>query len=531
MKFRIKYPLAIVGLVLLASVCSLSADTGDATAEESVLHPYWAPRTWELRPDDITTVMGFRAELTGNLNVEDRPTPTVVNNAFIRGFKTEGDIMTWEVYAPSKADYSVALLYTGNKKLLSQTTVEVSSGETVIVEEAISPNWETRPAVVRHVMKQTLSLKKGLNKISFRLVDFVGSQAEREALENLPNVRGNPTPFAFWSIELARPEALAALKSRAEAQRPDVQWMVDGKYGLFVHFSSGSRTFNGGPRLGDQYQDLVDAFDVNAFVEKVVEIGASWVCFTCAHGTQHWPGPSKTIDSIKPGFTCERDLIRELIDGLGQHGIRLMLYYNPNSGMDDLYGHTYGSSAEPDPSGYFEFLENHFREVSLRYGQDLATTAGYIDDSGWKVYQLDPPWEKLVNAIRAGNPNAPVGFSQNIFPNLTPFSDMVVSDGSGRVPEIQTDFLFEEGQQLEGQHRAAWFYMDGWSSRTGNGEWTQKPKFSAEQYVEIFKRADEANMPITINLAMTPDVKAGQPFFNPDCIQIMKQVRQAVKGY
>ncbi|MDQ8179561.1 alpha-L-fucosidase [Pelagicoccus sp. SDUM812005] len=524
-----RYP-TFIGAIIL-SVASAFLGAAFSSAKESVLHPYWAPRTWELRADDITTIMGFRAELSGNLEVEERPTPTVVNNAFIRGFKTEKDVMTWEVYAPAAARYSVALLYTGNKQLLSETTVEVSSGKTRIVERAIVPNWDTRPAVVRHAVAQTLLLKKGINEISFRLVDFEGTPAEREALESIPNARGNPTPFAFWSIELARPEALAALKARAEAQRADVQWMVDGKYGLFVHFSSGSRPFNGGPRLGDQYQKLVDAFDVDAFVEKVVEIGASWVCFTCAHGTQHWPGPSKTIDSIKPGFTCERDLIRELIDGLGKHGIRLMLYYNPNSGMEDLYGNTYGSGAEPDPSGYFEFLENHFREVSLRYGEDLATAAGYIDDCGWKVYQLDPPWEKLANAIKAGNPQAPVGFSQNIFPNLTPFSDMVVSDGSGRVPEIQPEFLFEEGGQLEGQHRAAWFYMDGWSSRTGEGKWTQEPKFSAEQYVEIFKAADAANMPITINLAMTPDVKAGQPFFNPECIEIMKQVRKAVKGY
>ena len=82
--------------------------------------------------------------------------------------------------------------------------------------------------------------------------------------------------------------------------------------------------------------------------------------------------------------------------------------------------------------------------MSLRYGKDLATTAGYIDDCGWKLYQMDPPWEKLANAIKAGNPNAPVDFSQNIFPALTPFRDLVVSDGSGRVPEIQPEFLFEK---------------------------------------------------------------------------------------
>lgn len=520
----------LLAILIMGVVSDLSAQN-QANSQQRVIHPYWAPKTWQLRADDITTIMGFRAELSGNLNHLERPTPTVVNNAFIRGFYTKNDVMTWEVEAPFEAEYSIALLYTGSNDILSQSTFEVSSGKNTIVEKANIKNWETRPVVQRHYLKQNLKLNKGLNKITFRLVSFADEKKVDKNAEIKANATIKPNPFAFWSIELVRPEALAAIKARAKAMKADVQWMVDGKYGLFVHFSSLSVPFNGGPKLGEQYQKLVDKFDVDVFVNKVVEIGASWVCFTCSHGTQHWPGPSNTIDNIKPGFTCKRDLIRELIDGLGKHDIRLMLYYNPNSGMDDLYGPTYGSGDTPDPRGYFNFLEDHFREVSLRYGKDLATTAGYIDDGGWKLYQLDPPWERFAKAIKAGNPNAPIGFSQNIFPNLTPFSDIVVSDGSGRVPEIHPDFLFEEGGQLEGQSPASWFYMDGWSSRTGNGKWTSKPKFSAEKYIEIFKTADKANIPITINLAMTPDVTADHPIFNPACIDIMKQVRKAVKGY
>ena len=52
-------------------------------SQEDVTHPYWAPKTWQLRADDITTIMGFRAKLVGNLNHLDRPTPTVINNSFV----------------------------------------------------------------------------------------------------------------------------------------------------------------------------------------------------------------------------------------------------------------------------------------------------------------------------------------------------------------------------------------------------------------------------------------------------------------
>ncbi|MFC1760865.1 alpha-L-fucosidase [Planctomycetota bacterium] len=505
----------LIGLLAILTSCvgSIGFAQNQALAQEAKLHPYWAPGVYELRPDDITTIMGFRAELTGNLNVADRPTPAVVNNAFIRGFKTEKDIMTWEVNAPYEANYTVSFLYAGRDEIMEQSTVQVSCGDTVITEKAVVADWGTRPLVPRHTLKKPLLLKKGINKISLRLVDFQGTRKERDALDAVTNAKGKTTPFALWSMELVRPEALVDIKARAKAMKADVQWMKDGKYGLFVHFSSSAN-----------YQERVKTFDVDAFVEKVVETGSSWVCFTCSHGAHYWPGPSKTIDAQKPGFTCERDLIRELIDGLAKHDIRLMLYYNPNSGMRQLYGNVMGNGPEPDPSGYFNFLENHFREVSLRYGKDLVTTAGYVDDCGWQVYQLDPPWERLVKAIKAGNPNAPVGFSQNLFANLTPFSDFVVSDGAGREPEHYADSLFEEGGQLEGQTPGAWFYMDGWGGR-GN------PKFSAEKYIEIFKKADEANMPITINLASSAFITRDAPFFNPKCIDIMKQVRKEVKGY
>ena len=73
--------------------------------------------------------------------------------------------------------------------------------------------------------------------------------------------------------------------------------------------------------------------------------------------------------------------------------------------------------------------------------------------------------------------------------------------------------------------------MDGWSGGPRDGVWRSKPKLSAEKYIEIFKKADKANMPVTINLTSSPYITRDEPFFNPACIEIMKQVRKAVKGY
>lgn len=99
----------VIVLILLA--------TTNLYAGKRNIHPNWAPKTWMLRPDDITTIMGYRAELTGNLTHADRSGPEIVKDASVRGFINENDIMTWEVEVPYEAEYAVALLYRGSKEI------------------------------------------------------------------------------------------------------------------------------------------------------------------------------------------------------------------------------------------------------------------------------------------------------------------------------------------------------------------------------------------------------------------------------
>ncbi|MDW5289708.1 alpha-L-fucosidase [Formosa sp. PL04] len=526
----------ISSLLMILTVCGASEVSAQAlpNSQQRVIHPNWAPKTWQLRSNDITTIMGYRAELDGNLTHAERSTPKLVKDAAVYGFINDNDIMTWEVESPSEGQYAIALLYCGSSEVLSECTVEITSGTTTIKEETHPPTWDWKPFFQRHHLKKNLVLKAGINKITLRLVDVPELQisAAKKALKGEKRNPNFDNSFGLWSIELVRTEALPEIEARVKSTKADISWMKEGKYGLFVHFSSLGYAFNGNTRLGSQYHEMVDAFDVDAFVKAVVETGASWVIFTCGHGDQHWPGPNNTIDQLKPGFTCERDLIRELIDGLKKHDIRFMLYYNPNSGMDDLYGNVYGDGDTPDPSGYFKFLESLFREVSLRYGEDLASTAGYVDDSGFFLYQYDAPWEALSKAVKAGNPNAPVGWSQNILPRLSPFCDFTVTDGNYSETTIYPDSFFEKNGQYEGLNPVIWIYMDGWiNNRPYNGTFKKDPHYSAEEYIEIFKKFDKANIPITINLTSTSDITAEHPFFNPVCMDIMKQVRKAIKGY
>jgi len=275
---------------------------------------------------------------------------------------------------------------------------------------------------------------------------------------------------------------------------------------------------------------MVDLFDVDAFADTIAQTGASWVCFTTSHGAHYWPGPSEAIDGIMPGRTCKRDLIRDLIDALEKHDIRLMLYYHFGWGPNDNWSEAVGMH-EPDPSKWKNFVENHFREVSLRYGEDLVSTGAYIDDCGFIAYQYDAPWEKWAQAIKAGNPNAPIGFSQSWGPSVNPFSELQMTDGGGRKPLPAPEYMFKENGQYEDLFPAFWFHLDGWiNKKPYNGAFAASPHYSTQSFIEVFRTMDEANIPVTINLLITSDVTRERPFFNPESIDVMRQVRKAIKG-
>ena len=507
--------------------------------QNQVSHPNWTARTWKLRADDITTIMGYRAELSGNLTNVQNPDAGPIKDVAVYGFASDKDALTWTVEVPAEAEYNVALLYHGLKDVLSGCSLEVSSGESLIEEDVQLPLWERKPFFQRHYLKEPLQLRAGVNRITLRLSSLSENQIEtaKKSLEQgkSSSLVGNSLiddGFCLWSIELVRPKAYEAIKKRADAIKSDASWMIDGKYGLFVTFTPVSYSFFGEKKNRDQYQELVDLFDVQAFADTVAETGASWVLLTTSHGGHYWPGPNKTIDQVLPGRTCERDLIRELIDALGKHNIRLMLYYHFGWNMveDEDWAKASGQM-DPDPASWFSIVESIFRETSIRYGEDLATTAAYVDDCGMIAYQYDPPWEAWARAIKAGNPNALVGFSQSYGPNVSPFSELQMTDGGYNKTSQYPAFMYEEKGQYEGLFPAVWFYMDQWLyGEPFNGSFYHEPKFSAEEYIEYFKKLDEADIPATIGIVVTGDVTSERPFFNPDCVEIWRKIRKAVKG-
>jgi hypothetical protein len=229
-----------------------------------------------------------------------------------------------------------------------------------------------------------------------------------------------------------------------------------------------------------------------------------------------------------PGRTCRRDLILDLADELGKRGIRLCLYFHFGA-TDHPWRQAVGMN-DGDSSRMAENISSIFEETSRRYGEKLWGFP-YIDDGFFRAYQHDPPWEKWARAVKAGHRDSLVGFSPNRGPNLTPFSDVQVGDSGASLPDPAPAAMYAPGGPLEGLEAGWYIAMDGWRTRKPfQGTFHDQPRFPKEQYVEYFQKMAAARIPVSINLIITQDVTHERPFFNPKCLDIMKAVREAVRG-
>ncbi len=202
----------------------------------------------------------------------------------------------------------------------------------------------------------------------------------------------------------------------------DTSWLSKLRYGISFHWTAQTE-----PRQGDAlpFQKAVERFRLEDFLGAVKESGADYVIFTSTHAKQALPCPSKTVDSILKGRTCERDLLGEIADGLERMGKSLVVYYNHSCNRRD-------DSAWEKASGYHDADKSHFArnlqeivaEMGSRYGARLK--AWWFDSS----YSIDPrgpentvstdmasfqfPWEEWTKAAKSGLPERLVAYNAGV---------------------------------------------------------------------------------------------------------------------
>lgn len=247
--------------------------------------------------------------------------------------------------------------------------------------------------------------------------------------------------------------AIAALaETPVGTMKPDgtpnrAAWMAQGSFGVMTHYLIAPKGDTPQARTADLNQ-IVDNFDLDAFMVQFEATGADWLIFTLGQGTGYLSSNNNFIDNLEPGLTPHRDLLAEIGQELHQRGKRMIVYFP-------------GAHTAADPNvkrllglGTAGFAERHnafLRQTSLALGKNCD--GWWFDSCG---PQDEAAWRKEMEASQAGNPDSVIAFSGaefcasggNVKP-VCPIEDYhageihLLEDG-----KIRSDFIYPPGEGI-----------------------------------------------------------------------------------
>lgn len=338
--------------------------------------------------------------------------------------------------------------------------------------------------------------------------------------------------FNFSNLELTTPSTKSSLLEKSMNQRTQPDWFKDAGYGLMFQWTNRATPLEGAIKDWDQ---KVEDFDVEAFVDMVESTGAEYVVWSATWGNQYISAPIKSLDKIISGRTTQRDLLGEMANLLHNRGIKLIFYYH--------YGYEcYHSRDMPwleavgglkgDKTQLYENLMTIVSEVGERYGDKLH---GWWFDGGARYYNchfddskskegiLSAPFERITNAARTGNPERIVSYNSWIKPRVTEFQDYYGGEGAKSFSNV-IDGVITSGRQLGLQAHGCFPLEKRWGHIDLNTP-ISKPKYSFEQLAEFISKAKKGRYPLSINLEMYEDGSV-----SPESLKLLKEIKSVIRN-
>jgi len=467
---------ALLASLVLVFGCAVSASPAGAASPTPVV---------QIGPGGITVLMADRARRSDQLE------PFVVwgkpeGRAWVRNWKSPDDSFEWTVEVPEEAPYEAIVLASG----AAGDEIEIVGPANRLVLKLARKGWD------RLGVPGKLALPKGQSVIRVRLL--------------------RPADACLKSVELVNVAERPSIDARVKAFRADTSWLGEAKYGVMFQWGQWGCPRHGRPK---PWPKMIDDFDSEAFARMVEETGAGYVIWSVTWRTFYFPAPIKAIDAILPGRTSERDLVGDLADALGKRGIKLTLYYHEGHPDREWWSRNWVSGDDKD-----KFHDNWcaiITEVGQRYKEKLA---GWWFDDGMLYYPA--PFERLGKAAKAGHPGRFVAYNAWVLPRLTVFQEVAFGEGyRGGSADVGDDGIFTDGPQ-QGLRSQGMFIVDGpdWGIYQPETK-INPPAFSAEQAVEMVRKAAAKKEALSFNLLMYEDGSVGE-----QSLALMKAVRKAIRG-
>ena len=216
------------------------------------------------------------------------------------------------------------------------------------------------------------------------------------------------------------------------------KWFEKSRWGVMTHFlAAPPSTSLGGDISPDEWNRIVDSFNVEAFCGQIAETGAGYLIFTLGQNSGHFCSPNSTYDSltgISPSKCSRRDLVADVAEAMAKRGISLIAYcpsHAPAAEMQaveslkctppwDLrgsWGGMKGYKISPDIDDRLTVFQQHWEKIVSEWGdrwKDLIK-GWWIDGCYFadKMYRHDdePNFASFAKALRTGCPDRIVAFN------------------------------------------------------------------------------------------------------------------------
>ncbi|MCH2208017.1 MAG: alpha-L-fucosidase [Lentisphaerales bacterium] len=324
------------------------------------------------------------------------------------------------------------------------------------------------------------------------------------------------------------------------------RWLQKSGYGLMFHYEC-FKNYN-----SEQYNKVIDSFDVTNWADSVESTGAGHVIFVIG---QHWGkycAPNSVYErllGVENGvWTSKRDLIMDIGKELKKRDIKLIIYmtarapmryYDIIKKMGDTVPKINGKDAGPKvntmshPRKVKGFVRSEHQEPTPEFLKNWGDVCGewsmrYKDlVAGWwfdgyktamknaykKLQQEEYNIDTWVAAIKSGNPNAELAFNAGAYPGaalctdgrLCPHQTFTAGEGHGFVLKgkkgSKTAVTPKNFPSPEG---VIWHFLFPLSKGWGAGT-EPKPEYTADYLIKGIDTANAQGGAVTLDTPCLPN--------------------------
>lgn len=191
------------------------------------------------------------------------------------------------------------------------------------------------------------------------------------------------------------------------------------KYSFFAHYVADLTTDINGAVITDP-NELANAFDVEAYADKMAAMGCEYVVFTAWHYRMVCLFDSEAMTKWgMDNHRVDRDLLGEMIDAVNARGINVVLYTHAFDGYDfktveEGLKVGWGSALKPQLSPYYNkdfdhekwnnFINDVYAEVMEKYGDRICGI--WVDEGNmYEGMSKAVDFDRLIKTITSYNEN------------------------------------------------------------------------------------------------------------------------------